>query len=93
MSRNRRRRRRAASLNTHGMIDMALGDYASAARHLHEAATTAEAFGHALTSYMIEDNIAFLEASLGLSSDSPCLDSARFGSMPARWTRLSCASC
>ena len=57
---------RAASLNTHGMIDIALGDYQSAARNLREAATIAEAFGHAPTSYMIEDNIAFLEASLGL---------------------------
>ncbi len=57
---------RAASLNTHGMIDMALGEYASAARHLREAAEAAEGFGHALTSYMIEDNIAFLEASTGL---------------------------
>ena len=33
---------RAATLNTHGMIDIALGDYESAARHLQEAATTAE---------------------------------------------------
>ncbi len=56
---------RAASLNTHGMIDMALADYGSAARHLDEAAKTAEGFGHALSSYMIEDNIAFLEASVG----------------------------
>ena len=37
---------RAASLNTHGMIDIALADYESAARHLEEAATTAEGFGH-----------------------------------------------
>ena len=47
---------RAATLNTHGMIDIALGDYEAAARHLQEAATTAEDFGHALASYMIEDN-------------------------------------
>jgi LuxR family maltose regulon positive regulatory protein len=64
---------RAASLNTHGMISIALGEYASAARHLEEAATTAEAFGHAPTSYMIEDNIAFLEASIGLNSALPRL--------------------
>jgi ATP/maltotriose-dependent transcriptional regulator MalT len=57
---------RAASLNTHGMIDIALGDYDSAARHLQEAASITEAFGQALASYMIEDNIAFLESSLGL---------------------------
>ena len=56
---------RAATLNTHGMIDIALGDYESAARHLQEAATTAEGFGHALTSYMIEDNIAFLDSAHG----------------------------
>lgn len=61
---------RAASLNTHGMINIALGEYATAARHLEEAATTAEAFGHAPTSYMIEDNIAFLEASLGLNTSA-----------------------
>ena len=54
---------RAASLNTHGMIDMALGDYASASRHLQEAASAAEGIGHALSSYMIEDNVAVLEAS------------------------------
>jgi ATP/maltotriose-dependent transcriptional regulator MalT len=57
---------RAATLNTHGMIDIALGDYEAAARHLQEAATTAEGFGHALASYMIEDNIALLESCLGL---------------------------
>jgi len=56
---------RSATLNTHGMIDIALGDYASAARNLRDAAATADAFGHALTTHMIEDNIAFLEASMG----------------------------
>ncbi len=56
---------RAASLNTHGMIDMALADYGSAARHLDEAAKTAEGFGHALSSYMIEDSLACLAAARG----------------------------
>ena len=56
---------RSATLNTYGMIDIALGDYESAAHHLRDAATTAEAFGHSLTTHMIEDNIAFLEASMG----------------------------
>jgi len=56
---------RSATLNTYGMIDIALGDYEAAARHLRDAATTADAFGHALTTHMIEDNIAFLEASMG----------------------------
>jgi ATP/maltotriose-dependent transcriptional regulator MalT len=56
---------RAATLNTHGMIDMALGDYDAAAEHLHDAADVAEGFGHALTTYMIEDNIAFLAACTG----------------------------
>ena len=59
---------RAATLNTHGMIDIALGDYEAAARHLQEAATTAEGFGHELASYMIEDNIALLESCLGFHS-------------------------
>ncbi len=56
---------RAATLNTRGMIETSLGDYASAAEHLREAAEAAAGFGHALASYMIEDNIAFLEASAG----------------------------
>ncbi len=56
---------RAASLNTHGMIDIALADYESAARHLEEAATTAEGFGHVLSSYMIEDSLANLARSEG----------------------------
>jgi LuxR family maltose regulon positive regulatory protein len=55
---------RAASLNTHGMIDMALGDYDSALRRLSEAATAADGFGDTLTSH-IEDNMAFLQASMG----------------------------
>ncbi len=55
---------RAASLNTHGMIDMALGDYDSALRHLQEAADAADGFGDTLTSH-IEDNMAFLQASMG----------------------------
>jgi LuxR family maltose regulon positive regulatory protein len=57
--------RRAATLNTHGMIDTALGQYESAAEHLREAADAAKSFGHDLASYMIEDNIAFLEGSTG----------------------------
>jgi LuxR family transcriptional regulator, maltose regulon positive regulatory protein len=55
---------RAASLNTHAMINVALGDYDSAARHLREATKTAEGFGHSLTSH-IEDTVAHLEASIG----------------------------
>ena len=56
---------RAASLNTHGMIDIALGDYDSAARHLQEAASITEAFGQALASYMIADSLASLAAAEG----------------------------
>ena len=56
---------RAATLNTRGMIETSLGDYAAAREHLREAAETAAGFGHALASYMIEDNLAFLEASAG----------------------------
>lgn len=69
---------RAATLNTHGMIDMALGEYGSAAAHLEEAAQAAGDFGHALASYMIEDNIAFLEGSTGsLNSALPRLQALR----------------
>ena len=69
---------RAATLNTHGMIDMALGDYASAAEHLRGAADAAQGFGHDLASYMIEDNIAFLEGSTGrLHSALPRLQALR----------------
>lgn len=56
---------RAATLNTHGMIDLALADYRAATRHLREAATIAADAGHSWTSYMIEDSIAFLEAAEG----------------------------
>ena len=56
---------RAAELNTHGMIDIALGDYESARRHLEAAAALADRLGHALTSFMIEDNLAMLEAATG----------------------------
>jgi DNA-binding CsgD family transcriptional regulator/tetratricopeptide (TPR) repeat protein len=60
---------RAMSLNTQGMVDMALGDYDSAARHLGEAATIADGFGYALTSH-IEDNQAFLRAAVGEFEDA-----------------------
>ncbi len=55
---------RASSLNTRGMIHIALGDYASAEKYLSESADIAEGFGHALASH-IEDNLAFLDACLG----------------------------
>ena len=54
----------AASLNTLGMIDTALGEYASAARHLEDASRIASGFGRSLESH-IEDSIAFLEGAVG----------------------------
>jgi DNA-binding CsgD family transcriptional regulator/tetratricopeptide (TPR) repeat protein len=60
---------RAMSLNTQGMIDMALGDYGQAEQHLEEAAAAADGFGRALTSH-IEDNLAFLRASNGEFNDA-----------------------
>ena len=69
---------RAATLNTRGMIETSLGEYGSAAEHLREAAEAAAGFGHALASYMIEDNIAFLEASTGqFNSALPRLQALR----------------
>ena len=56
---------RAAALNIQGMIETALGDYASAHTHLIEAARIADEFGHALTSYMIEDSEACLAGATG----------------------------
>ncbi len=56
---------RAAALNMRGMIETALGEYDSAAEYLREAATSAADFGHALTSYMIEDSRACLAAARG----------------------------
>jgi ATP/maltotriose-dependent transcriptional regulator MalT len=68
---------RAMSLNTQGMIDMALGDYDSASTHLGDAAAVADGFGLALTSH-IEDNLAFLKASVGdFHVALPCLQSLR----------------
>ncbi len=55
----------SAALNTHGMIEMALGEYDDAARLLREAAETSARHGHAAASYMIRDNIAFLRACTG----------------------------
>ena len=54
----------AASLNTLGMIDLALGEYAAARQDFEEASDIALEYGRALTSH-IDDNMAFLEASLG----------------------------
>ena len=54
----------AASLNTLGMIDLALGEYAAARHDFEEASDIALEYGRALTSH-IDDNVAFLEASLG----------------------------
>ncbi len=56
---------KSAALNTHGMIEMALGEYDAAARLLREAAETSARHGHAAASYMIRDNIAFLRACTG----------------------------
>jgi len=56
---------RAATLNTHGMIETALGEYVSAAEHLREAAAAAARFGHHLASYMIEDSVSCLAAAQG----------------------------
>lgn len=56
---------RAATLNTYGMIETALGEYTAAFEHLREAAEAAAGFGHDLASYMIEDNLAFLEGTTG----------------------------
>ena len=87
---------RAATLNTHGMIDIALGDYEAATRHLQEAATTAEDFGHALASYMIEDSLAGLAAAkgdLGFSSAGLSRASQQTKSHPQEPTLLAFALC
>jgi ATP/maltotriose-dependent transcriptional regulator MalT len=60
---------RATYLNTQGMIDMALGDFSSAARNLAKASTIAEGFGDALTTH-IEDNLAFLALCVGEFDDA-----------------------
>jgi ATP/maltotriose-dependent transcriptional regulator MalT len=61
---------RAATLNMRGMIETALGNYASAEGHLEGAAKTAADFGHAMSSYMIEDSRACLMAARGLMAAS-----------------------
>jgi ATP/maltotriose-dependent transcriptional regulator MalT len=55
----------AAALNMRGVVETALGDYEAAERHLALATSTAEHFGHASTSYMIEDSFACLRGALG----------------------------
>jgi LuxR family maltose regulon positive regulatory protein len=55
----------AAALNTQGMISLALGQYDQAARCLESATDIAQDFGQVLTSYMIDDNTALLQASAG----------------------------
>ena len=59
---------RAAVLNTRGMIEMALGEYTAARRSLRAAESITDTYGHAMTSYMIKDNLAFLLASEGHTS-------------------------
>jgi DNA-binding CsgD family transcriptional regulator len=60
----------AAALNIRGMIETALGNYSAAESHLAEAAAIAADFGHALTSYMIEDSRACLAGATGKVSAS-----------------------
>ena len=68
---------RATVLNTKGMIETALGEYESAGTDLAEAASIADEFGDSLASH-IDDNVAYLEASVG-----------RFEAALARLRRLS----
>ena len=56
---------RAASLNTHGMIDMALGDYDSAAASSRGGGDRCRWLRSRADVAHIEDNIAFLQASMG----------------------------
>lgn len=55
---------RAAFMNTHAMVELALAEFGSAARRLQIATEIADGFGHSLTAH-IEDNIAYLDASVG----------------------------
>jgi LuxR family transcriptional regulator, maltose regulon positive regulatory protein len=59
----------AASLNTLGMIHTALADYDSARSCLSDANDTARGFGRSLASH-VEDNLAFLDASVGHSESA-----------------------
>jgi LuxR family maltose regulon positive regulatory protein len=59
------RAQRASMLNTHGMVELALSEYANASACFQDAARIADEFGQVLASSMIEDNVALLEASLG----------------------------
>jgi ATP/maltotriose-dependent transcriptional regulator MalT len=61
---------RAAALNIRGMIETALGQYDRAASHLTEAMETAADFGHALTTWMIEDSLACLSGATGRIPDA-----------------------
>ncbi|HTX69362.1 MAG TPA: LuxR C-terminal-related transcriptional regulator [Thermoleophilia bacterium] len=61
---------RAAALNIRGMIETALGDYASAKIHLADAAAAADGFGDSSTSYIIEDSRACLASAMGHSDEA-----------------------
>jgi LuxR family maltose regulon positive regulatory protein len=56
---------KAAALNIRGMVETALGDYASAENHLDEATDIADQFGHTELSYVIADSRACLAGAMG----------------------------
>jgi len=54
-----------STLNTFGMIELTLGEFARARHQFIAASEAADSYGHAMASSLIEDNIALLDASVG----------------------------
>ncbi len=52
-------------LNTHGLVELALGEFDQAGIRLERALEVAADFGQVIASSMVEDNMALLEASVG----------------------------
>ncbi len=54
-----------STLNTFGMIELTLGEFAKARRRFLRASEAADSYGHVMASSLIEDNTALLDASVG----------------------------
>ena len=54
-----------SALNTHGLVELALGEFDNASTRLQRALEVAEDFGQVIASSMVEDNLALLESSVG----------------------------
>jgi len=60
---------RATILNTSGLVELGLADYARALAHFEQARAVAERFGHTLSADMVADNIGLLRGAQGHATE------------------------